>query len=86
VYASSGAFTVNRTLYSVVEAWARADEELVDRSRVPWDTQDRRPSHADKRTAWPREILRSEIQTVVGETAERQEFQNLTRRLLDLAA
>lgn len=88
VYASIGAFAVNLTMYSVVEAWAwaRADEELVDRSQAPWDTADRRPSHADKRKALQREILRAEIQAVVGRRAERQEFQNLTRRLLDLAA
>jgi hypothetical protein len=87
VYASIGAFAVNLTLYSVVEAWAwaHADEELVDRSRAPWDTEDRRPSHADKRKALQREILRGEIRAVVGERAERQEFQNLTRRLLDMA-
>ena len=64
VYASIGAFAVNLTMYSVVEAWAweRAEEELVDRSRSPWDTEERRPSHADKRKALQREILRAEIQ------------------------
>lgn len=87
VYASIGAFTVNLTMYSVVEAWAwaRADEDVVDRERSPWDTEERRPSHADKRKALQREILRGEIQAVVRDRAERQEFQNLTRRLLDLA-
>jgi hypothetical protein len=50
VYACIGAFAVNLTMYSVVEAWAwaRPEEELVDRKRSPWDTEDRRPSHADK--------------------------------------
>lgn len=88
VYASIGAFAVNLTLHSVVEAWAwaRAAAELVDRSRSPWDTEGRRPSHADKRKALQREILRAEIQAVVGRQAESEEFQNLARRLLDLAA
>jgi hypothetical protein len=88
VYACIGAFTVNLTLYSVVEAWAwgRAEEELIDRSQAPWDTEDRRPSHADKRKALQREILHAEIRAVLGRQAETQEFQNLTRRLLDLAA
>jgi hypothetical protein len=88
VYASIGAFTVNLTLYSVVEAWAwaRAEEELVDRRRSPWDTEDRRPSHADKRKALQREILREEIQTALGEGAEAQEFQDLATRLLNWAA
>jgi hypothetical protein len=88
VYACIGAFTVNLTLYSVVEAWAwgRADEALVDRSRSPWDHEPRRPSHADKRKALQREILRAEIQAALAAPAEGQEFQKLATRLLDLAA
>ncbi len=88
VYASIGALAVNLTLYSVVEvwAWSRAEEELVDRSRSPWDGEDRRPSHADKRKALQREILRAEIRAVVGRRAEREEFRQLVTCLLDLAA
>jgi DDE superfamily endonuclease len=88
VYACLGAFAVNLTLYSVVEAWAwsRAAVALVDRERSPWDTEERRPSHADKRKALQREILRKEIHAIVGRRADRQEFHDLTMRLLDLAA
>jgi hypothetical protein len=86
VYASIGAWAVNLLLYSAVEvwAWARAEEELVD--RPPWDGEERRPSHADKRKALQREILREEIQAALGARAEGAEFQNLATRLLDLAA
>jgi hypothetical protein len=88
VYAGIGAFAVNLTMYSVVEAWAwpRREEGLVDRSRSPWDAEGRRPSHADKRKALQREILREEIQAVMPQRRERQEFQDLVTRLLDLAA
>jgi len=88
VYACVGAFTVNLVLYSVVEvwAWARAETELVDRSRSPWDAEPRRPSHADKRKALQGEILREEIRAVVGEQANQAEFHDLATRLLDLAA
>lgn len=88
VYACIGAFALNLVLYSVVEAWAwpQPAEALVDRERSPWDTEDRRPSHADKRKALQREILREEIRAVMGQRAERQEFRNLTRRLLEFAA
>ena len=88
VYACIGAFAVNLTLYSVVEAWAwsRGEEGLVDRSHSPWDAEERRPSHADKRKALQREILREEIRAIMGERAKRQEFQRLVTRLLDLAA
>ncbi len=86
VYANVGAMAVNLIWYSLVEAWAwrRGEEELV--SRPAWDEEDRRPSHADKRRALQREILRQEIRTVVGERPQWQEFQDFTTRLLDLAA
>jgi hypothetical protein len=88
VYASIGAFTVNLVLYSVVEAWAwaRAEETLVDRSRCPWDSVERRPSHADKRKAVQGEILHGEIQAALRQRSKRKEFQKLARRLLHLAA
>jgi len=88
VHASVGAWAVNLTLFSVVEAWAwqRSEEALVDRSRAPWDTQDRRPSHADKRKALQREILQEEIHTLVPQRQKRKEFQKLLTCLLDLAA
>jgi len=86
VYACVGAFAVNLTLCSLVEAWAwqRSEGELV--GRPPWDEQERRPSHADKRKALQREVLRHEIRAVVGQRAESEEFQQLLIRLLDLAA
>src|SRR5262249_57503761 len=87
-YGSVGEFAVNLLWYSLVEAWAweRAEEALVDRSRSPWDAQERRPSHADKRKALQGEVLRGEIRAVMGRRAEQEGFRDLTRRLLDLAA
>ena len=88
MYASIGAFTVNLVLYSVVEVWARArdEEELVDRSRCPWDTEERRPSHADKRKALQRLILREEIRAAAVVRVESEGFSDWAIRLLDLAA
>jgi hypothetical protein len=88
VYASVGAWAVNLTLYSLVEVWAwgRADEELVDRRRSPWDSAPRRPSHADKRKALQRQILRGEIQAVIRGGVDPAGFLRLVLRLLDLAA
>jgi hypothetical protein len=88
VYASIGAFAVNLSLYSVVEAWAWAqrEEDVLDRSRSPWDAEERRPSHADKRKALQREILREEIRAVVGTGVEPEGFQRLVTCLLDMAA
>ena len=88
VYANIGAFAVNLLLYSVVEAWAwaRAEEELVDRGRSPWDTEERRPSHADKRKAWRRELLGEEIRAALRPGATGAEIQATAERLLSLAA
>jgi DDE superfamily endonuclease len=88
VYANVGAFAVNLLLYSAVEAWAwsRAEEELVDRRRSPWDTEERRPSHADKRKALQREIVQAEIQVALGERAESAGFHDFAIRLLNWAA
>jgi hypothetical protein len=70
----------------LVEAWAwlRREKELV--VRPAWDEEERRPSHADKRRALQREILKQEIRAAVGERPQRQEFQDFATRLLDLAA
>lgn len=86
VYANVGAMAVNLIWYSLVEAWAwlRRDEDLV--ARPAWDEESRRPSHADKRRALQREILREEIQAVVRKRPQWQEFQHVATRLLDLAA
>jgi hypothetical protein len=88
VYANIGAFMLNMVMYSVVEAWAwaRREDELVDRGRSPWDAEARRPSHADKRKALQREILRADIQAALGARAEAEEFHDLATRLLDWAA
>jgi hypothetical protein len=87
-YANVGAFAVSVTLYSVVEAWAwtQGAAALADQRRSPWDSEPRRPSHAEKRKALQREALRQEIRSLLGPRADRQEFQELTQRLLDLAA
>jgi DDE superfamily endonuclease len=87
-YANVGAFNLNGWLYSTVEAWAweRSDEALVDRRRSPWDAQPRRPSHADKRKALQREVLRAEIEAVVAGPPNAGKFRRLAERLLDLVA
>jgi hypothetical protein len=71
-------------MYSLVEVWAwdRWEEELVDRSACPWDDQPRRPSHADKRKALQRQMVRAEIQAVLEEDPEPARILDLLERLL----
>src|SRR4051794_10083580 len=86
--ANIGAFHICLWTFTMTEAWAwgRKEEELVDRSASPWDAASRRPSHADKRRAWRRELLGEEIRAVVHPGATDAEIQATAERLLSLAA
>jgi hypothetical protein len=87
INSSEGCFNLNLWMYSLVEAWAwdKPEEELVDRDDSPWDCEPRRPSHADKRKALQREVLRSEIEEALAGRPTKQEIRTLVQRLLDLA-
>jgi hypothetical protein len=86
--ANVGAFHVCLWTFTMTEAWAwaRQAEELVDRSASPWDKASRRPSHADKRRAWRRELLGQEIRAVLRPGVTEEEIQATAERLLSLAA
>lgn len=88
VWASVGAFHLCLWTYTMTEAWAwgREAEELVDRTASPWDDPARRPSHADKRRAWRRELLGAEIRAALRPGVTEAEFQAVAERLLSLAA
>jgi hypothetical protein len=89
VWASVGSFHVCLWSFTMTEAWAwnRATEELVaHRAASPWDDQERRPSHADKRRAWQRELVAEEIDAVIGGHKNQEEIRDLAERLLNLAA
>jgi hypothetical protein len=89
VWANVGAFHVCLWTFTMTEAWAwgRAEEGLVaHRSASPWDDEPRRPSHADKRRAWRRELLGEEIRAALRSGATEQEIAAAAERLLSLAA
>jgi hypothetical protein len=88
VDANEGAFNLNGWMHCMVEAWAwpKTEEQLVDRSASPWDGEERRPSHAEKRKALQREVLREEIEAVLREGADLGRFRQLAEKLLNQAA
>jgi hypothetical protein len=88
VWASVGAFHLCLWTFTLTEAWAwqRPTEGLVDRSASPWDDASRRPSHADKRRTWRRELLREEIHATLQAGPSTEEIQAAAERLLSLAA
>jgi DDE superfamily endonuclease len=88
VYSNEACFNMNLWMHSLVEVWTwgKDEEEVVDRSARPWDSQPRRPSHADKRKALHREVLRAEIHEALAGRPTKQRTHELAQRLLDLAA
>jgi len=64
---NEAATAMNMLLYSMTElsTWDRSQAELVDRSYRPWDDEDRRPSHADRRNFLRRELLAKELTAVL---------------------
>ena len=89
VWASVGAFHACLWTFTTTEAWAwgRESDGLVGhRSASPWDAVPRRPSPADKRRAWRRELLAEQIHAVRRPGLTATEIQAAAERLLDLAA
>jgi hypothetical protein len=88
VYANVGAFNLCGWMYSTVEAWAweKPDPEVVDRSACPWDDPARRASHADKRKALRRQVLRAEIDAALSAPPDPGRLRELAERLWALAA
>ena len=87
VDSSEGCFNINLWMMSIVEAWAwdRPEEALADREASPWDNLPRRPSHADKRKALQRHVLREEITEALRGRPTKAEIGALAERLLALA-
>jgi len=74
--ASVGAFHLCFWTFTLTECWAwgRDEKELSGhRGASPWDDDPRRPSHADKRRAWRRELLGKEIRAALRPGATEQE-------------
>jgi hypothetical protein len=86
--ANVGAFHLCLWTYPITETWAwdRSDDGLVDRSASPWDDPSRRPSHADKRRAWRRELLAGEIRGVLRAATTEAEMEAAVERLIQWAA
>jgi hypothetical protein len=66
VWSNIGCFNLNLWMHTLVELWAwnRSGDELRDRRLSPWDSADRRPSHADRRKALRLECLDREFRSL----------------------
>jgi hypothetical protein len=74
--------------HTLIELWAwhRPAKDLVDRQLSPWDDQDRRPSHADRRNALRRQCLSEEFQAAADCATLPRKIQRLWRRVVRLVA
>jgi len=75
-------------LHTLIElwAWSRSATQLIDRRFSPWDDEERRPSHADRRNALRRECLESEYRTGAAAGLIPRKIQSLWRRVVRLVA
>lgn len=87
VWSNIGCWNLNQWMYTLVEltAWDSTAEEICDRRNRPWDNPDRRPSHADRRSAISREMLRKQFSVVLPDGPEQQKIQPLLDHLIGLA-
>jgi len=88
IWTNVAAYNLNLWMHTLVEIWAwrRSREHLVDRNDSPWDDADRRPSHADRRKALRRQILRNELSTISHKWLLPQKIIDLVESLVAQAA
>lgn len=86
VWANVAAWHLNLWMHTLIELWAwnRSHAELCDRTASPWDKPERRPSHADRRKALQRFLLRNEFSRHTSGPLTKRKIQRLLKRLLSL--
>jgi hypothetical protein len=88
IWSNLAAYNLNLWMHTLVELWAwrKTPEQLVDRSDSPWDDAERRPSHANRRKALRRHILRNQLTTITHTWSLPKEIIQLAQSLMALAA
>jgi hypothetical protein len=87
LWANVGAWHLNLWMHTLVELWAwnKPKTQICDRSASPWDDPDRRPSHADRRKALRRRMLRDEYLTLTRRWHLPRKITAVVQKLLNLA-
>jgi hypothetical protein len=82
-----GAWHLHLWLDSLVELWAwrKGKASLCDRRDSPWDDAERRPSHADRRKALRRQMLREEFSAVTAGSSITSKIRRTFEKMLTLA-
>lgn len=87
IWTNLAVYPLNLWMPTRVELWSgnRPHDALCDRSLSPWHDPERRPSHADRRNALPRQIIEHELSTLVAVRRLPRKILQLALRLIALA-
>jgi hypothetical protein len=87
LWSNIGVWHLNLWLHTLVELWAwnKSAKELTHREDSPWDTTDRRPSHADRRKALQAACLLAELSKGLAARSIPRKFRDTIKRLLRIA-
>jgi hypothetical protein len=87
VWSNIGCWQLNQWAYTLVElcCWEMKQSGLTDRRARPWDNQDRRPSHADRRRLISREMLEKQFLAALPHAPDKRKFRTLFEALITLA-
>ncbi len=87
-WANIAAYHVTMWWHTLIELWAwwKPQHELSDRSASPWDKEERRPSHADRRNALRRQCLEHGFSSADAASGTSPKIRSLWERLLKLVA
>lgn len=88
IWTNLAVFNLNLWMHTLVELWSwnKTQSQLSDRSDSPWDDSERRPSHANRRKALRKEIMRNELFSLKAIWTLPKKFTRLTEKLLEIAA
>lgn len=87
IWTNLAVYNLNLWMHTLVEMWSwkTGKRQLIDRSDSPWDDADRRPSHANRRQALRRQIIREQLSTITAQWSLPQKIIRLTKNLITLA-
>ena len=87
IWSNVAVYNLNLWMHTLVELWSwdRTSAELCNRRDSPWDDAERRPSHANRRNALRRHIIRNELSKITQTWTLPQKIVQLTKSLLALA-
>jgi len=87
LWSNIGVWHLNLWLHTLIELWAwnKPAKELTHREDSPWDTTDRRPSHADRRKALQAACLLAELSEGLAVRSIPRKFRDTIKRLLRIA-